>query len=105
MKSLLLVLRPHFEEQGFKGQIRLYILPSLGRYACLVAQSCPTLCDPLEALLFMGLPRQEYWNGLPFPSPGNLPGPGFEPTSPVSPALQEGSLSTESSVKMNTIPA
>ena len=34
----------------------------------------------------MGFPRQEYWNGLPFPSPGNLPDPGIEP---MSPALQE----------------
>ena len=32
--------------------------------------------------------RQEYWNGLPFPTPGDLPDPGTEPTSPVSPALQ-----------------
>ena len=31
--------------------------------------------------------RQKYWNGLPFPTPGNLPDPGIEPMSPVSPAL------------------
>ena len=36
-----------------------------------------------QALLSMGLPRQEYWSGLPFPSPGDLPNPGIEPTSPV----------------------
>ena len=35
----------------------------------------------------MGFPRQEYWSGLPFPSPGGLPHPGFEPMSPASPAL------------------
>ena len=29
----------------------------------------------------MGIPRQEYWNGLPFPSPGGLPDPGIKPTS------------------------
>ncbi|XP_055405860.1 adenosine deaminase domain-containing protein 1 isoform X5 [Bubalus kerabau] len=34
-----------------------------------------------QALLFMGFPRQEYWSGLPFPSPGNLPNPGIEVTS------------------------
>ena len=28
-------------------------------------------------------PRQEYWSGLPFPSPGDLPDPGIEPTSPA----------------------
>ena len=31
----------------------------------------------------MGFPRQEYWNVLPFPSPGNLPISGIEPTSPA----------------------
>ena len=37
-------------------------------------------------------PRQEYWHGLPFPSPGDLPDPGIELMSPVSPALQVDSL-------------
>ena len=32
-------------------------------------------------------PRQEYWSGLPFPSPGDIPDPGMEPMSPVSLAL------------------
>ena len=32
----------------------------------------------------MGFPRQEYWSGLPFPSPGDLPDPGIEPASPMS---------------------
>ena len=36
----------------------------------------------------MGFSRQEYWNGLPFPSPGDLPYPGIKPMSPVSPALK-----------------
>ena len=40
-----------------------------------------------------GSPRQEYWNGLPFPSPGDLPDPGIEPRSP---ALQLGFLPSES---------
>ena len=40
----------------------------------------------------MGFPRQEYWSGLPFPSPGDLPNPGIEPGSP---ALQADSLPTE----------
>ena len=35
------------------------------------------------ALLSLGFLRQEYWNGLPFPSPGNLPGLGIEPVSPA----------------------
>ena len=33
--------------------------------------------------LSMGFPRQEYWSGLPFPSPGDLPDPGIEPESPA----------------------
>ena len=40
----------------------------------------------------MGFSRQEYWSGLPFPSPGNLPNPGIEPGSP---ALQADSLPAE----------
>ena len=42
--------------------------------------------------LSMGFSRQEYWSGLPFPSPGDLPDPGMEPGSP---ALQAGSLLSE----------
>ena len=42
-----------------------------------------------QAPLSMGFSRQEYWNGLPFPSPGDLPNPGIEPWSP---ALQAGAL-------------
>ena len=40
-----------------------------------------------QALLSMELSRQEFWSGLPFPSPEDLPNPGTEPKSPVSPAL------------------
>ena len=39
-----------------------------------------------QAPLPMGFFRQEYWSGLPFPSPGDLPNPGIEPTSLTSPA-------------------
>ena len=45
-----------------------------------------------RAPVSMGFSRQEYWSGLPFPSPGNLPDPGIELRSP---ALQADSLSTE----------
>ena len=40
-----------------------------------------------QAPLSMGFSRQEYWSGLPFPTPGDLPHPGIEPTSLESPAL------------------
>ena len=45
-----------------------------------VTQSCLTLCDPWnvigQAPLSMGFSSQEYWSGLPLPSPGDLPDPG-----------------------------
>ena len=40
-----------------------------------------------QAPLSMGFSRQEYWSGLPFPPPEDLPDPWIEPASPVSPAL------------------
>ena len=60
-------------------------------FICLVAKLCPTLLRPhglsCQAPLSMGFSRQEYWSGLPFPSPGDLPNPGIEPECPAgSPA-------------------
>jgi len=49
----------------------------------------PTDCIAHQALLSVRLPRQEYWSGLPFPSPWDLPDPGIEPSSH---ALQVDSL-------------
>ena len=43
-----------------------------------------------RAPLSIGFSRQEYWSGLPFPSPGDLPDPGTEPTSLLSPSLAGG---------------
>ena len=45
-----------------------------------------------KAPLFLGFPRQKYWSGLPFPSPGDLPDPRIKPESPV---LQMNSLSSK----------
>ena len=53
-----------------------------------------------QAPLSTGFPRQEYWNGLPFPSRGDLPDPGIEP---VSPALAGGFFTTESPGKPSII--
>ena len=54
-----------------------------------VVQLCLTLCDPMncspQAPLSIGFSRQEYWSGLPFPTLGDLPDPGIEPMSLVSP--------------------
>ena len=71
---------------------------------CLVAQSCPTLCDPwtvsCQASLSMEFSRQEYWSGLPCPPPGDLPNPGMEIRSPAS---QVDSLPTKSPGKPNLV--
>ena len=62
----------------------------------LVANSCLTLAIPwtvaCQAPLSVGFSRQEYWSGLLFPSPGDLPDPGIESGSP---ALQADDLPTE----------
>ena len=61
------------------------VLNSLCPSPCVCAQSCLTLCDPMDcslnAPLSMGFSRQEYWSGLPFPTPGDLPDPGIQPAS------------------------
>jgi len=61
-----------------------------------VSQSGPTLCDPMDcspqASLSMEFSRQEYWSGLPCPSPEDLPDPRIENGSP---ALQADSLLSE----------
>ena len=67
-----------------------YIVQSL-------AQSCPTdSATPWtvahQAPPSTGFSRQEYWTGLPFPSPGDLPDPGIEPRSPT---LQADALTSE----------
>ena len=43
----------------------------------------------------MGFHRQEYWSGLPFPPPEDVPDPGIEPMSPASPASAGGNFTTE----------
>ena len=61
-------------------------------------QLCPTLCNLIDctcqAPLPMGFSRQEYWSGLPFPPPGDLPHPGIESASLSSPALAGGFFTT-----------
>ena len=62
----------------------------------LVAQPCPSFVAPWtvarQAPLSMEFSRQKYWNGLPCPSPGDLPDPGIKPRFP---ALQADSLPSE----------
>ena len=74
----------------------MYMYTHIYCCGCLVTKSCPTLVTPWfiahQAPLPMGFPREEYWSGLPFPSPGDLPSPGIEPASPE---LASGFFTTE----------
>ena len=68
-------------------------------YVCVrvCVQLCLTLCDPVavdcQAPLTMEFSTQQYWSGLPFPSPGDLPDSGMEPAL-ESPALAGEFLTT-----------
>ena len=79
-------------------QVSLYIHIHLSIYLYIPAicpQLCPTLCDPRGCSLpgsSVAFSRQEYWSGLPFPFPGDLPHPGVKP---MSPALAGGFFATE----------
>ena len=67
------------------------LLPSLPLYCARSLSRVQLFVTPWtvahQAPLSMGFPRQEYWSGLPFPSPGDLTEPGIKPESPESPAL------------------
>ena len=69
-------------------------------YACVHARSFPLRVTPWpvarQAPLFMGFFRREYWSGLPFPSPGDLPDLVIEPRSP---AFQVDALISELAIK------
>ena len=71
------------------NQLYIYML-SFSRQV--MSDSFVTPWTVQQASLSMGFSRQEYWSGLPFPSPGHLPNPGVEPGSP---ALQADFLLTE----------
>ena len=73
---------------------------------CSVAQSRLVLCNPLDwglpASSVHGTSRQEYWSGSPFPPSGDLPYPGMEPVSLMSPASQADSLALSHLGSSNT---
>ena len=68
-------------------QMSVYILLRCCVLSCchlqLFATTMPVACQTDLSMVFS---RQEYWSGWPFPTPGDLPDPGIEPTSLVSPA-------------------
>ena len=93
---LLLIASYDFELLSSILYFSLGALYNISYGGGLVAKSCLTLATPwtvaCQAPLSMGFSRQEYWNGLSFPSPRDLPNPGIEPGSP---ALQADSLPIE----------
>ena len=52
------------------------------------------MCVAHQVPLPIGFPRQEYWSGLPVPTPGHLPNPGKDPVSIASPTLADGFFTT-----------
>ena len=75
----------------------------------LVAKLCLTLATPWtvahKAPVSMGFPRQEYWSGVPLPSPGELPNPGIETAGPALQAVSciAGRFFTEPSGKLSAL--
>ena len=66
----------------------MYVLCKYHLYVCSSTQLYPTLCDTMDhtacqSTLSVGFLRQEYWRGLPFPSPGDLPNSAIESGSPA----------------------
>ena len=74
-------------------------------YACVLSHFSYVRCFlklwtlPCQAPLSMGFSRQEYWSGLPCPPPGDLPDPGTEPISLMSPALAGRFFTTSTTVE------
>ena len=76
------------------------VIPVYSHCCCLVARLCLTLyVTPWtiahQASLSMGFARQEYWSGLPFPFPGDLPDPGIEPQAPAVSCIAGEFFTTE----------
>ena len=64
-----------------------FLLSYLCAYLCVASDSATQQTAACQSPLSMELSRQEYWNELPFPPPGDLPHPGIKPMSLVSPVL------------------
>ena len=69
----------------------MYAMPSLFSPVQFFATLWTVAC---QALLSMGFSKQEYWSGLTFPPPGDLPDPGIEPTFLESLVLADGLFTT-----------
>ena len=87
-KTFVKYCQSHPLTQGFSHYRVQVKVKSLSRVRLFATPKTVTYQAPLS----MGFSRQEYWSGLPFPSPGDLPNPGIEPGSP---ALQANALTSE----------
>ena len=89
------------EEGKRKKKFKISVLTSESKSVShsVVSKSATPRTIARQAPLSMGFPKQEYWSGLPFPSPRDLPNPGIEL---ISPALQADSLPSEPLGKPNT---
>ena len=84
----------HHQENQYSP---LVILLGKGKSLSRVQLFATPLTVAYQASQSMGFSRQEYWSGLPFPSPGDLPDSGIEPRSP---ALEADALPTEPQGKL-----
>ena len=95
------MLRPHCTNDPCRVESKFLGSERCFSYLCQMRDCVQLFATPwtvaYQALLSMGFYRQEYWSGLPFPSPGDLPNPGIEPISPVASSLQADSLPLEPS--------
>ena len=80
-------MHPTYRHAELLNCVQLFVIPWI------VARQAP---------LSMGFLRQEYWSGVPFPPPGDLPDPGIQPVSPVAPELAGRIFTTEPPGKPNT---
>ena len=73
---VLIILMCLYEFSDIFGKVKVKLLSRVRLFAT------PWTVD-YQSSLSMEFSRQEYWSGLPFPSPGDLPNPGIEPGSPT----------------------
>ena len=88
---------------GHDGATNTFIFTSY--WSRLLEIPCVWLFATLWTSLSLGFPRQEYWSGLPFPTPGDLPDPGIKPTSLETPALAGGFFTTSATWEAHVQPS
>ena len=104
-ENIILVLSFTSSQKFSKWELIHRVYEQLLFCCYLVVKSCPSFCDSMTVAcqdpLSMEFFKQEYWSGWTFPSPGDLPDPGMEPKTLVSPALAGRFFTTVSPGKTN----